>query len=152
MIIHDLDLYWMGHALALAREAGAAGEVPVGAVIVRGGELVAAGRNASISSHDPTAHAEMVAVRAAGRRLANYRMTGTVVYATLEPCPMCATALVHARVRRVVFGAPDPRIGAGGSVFQLLANPHMNHRVEVTGGVRAAEAAALLRGFFRPRR
>lgn len=142
----------MGHALGLAADARVAGEVPVGAVLVRGGEILAEGRNSAIGWHDPTAHAEIVTIRAAGRRLANYRMPGTVLYVTLEPCPMCAAALVHARVRRVVFGAADPRIGAAGTVFQLLSNNHMNHRIEVTGGVRAEESARLLRRFFRARR
>lgn len=142
----------MGHALAEARAARVAGEVPVGAVLVRGAEIIAAGRNSAIARHDPTAHAEIETMRAAGRSLANYRLPGTVLYVTLEPCPMCAAALVFARVRRVVFGASDPRIGAAGTVFQLLANGHMNHRIEFTGGVRADEAAGLLRRFFRARR
>ncbi len=147
-----MDAYWMGHALAEAMAAGAAGEVPVGAVLVRGGEIIAVGRNCAIARHDPTAHAEIVAMRTAGDRLANYRLPGTVLYVTLEPCPMCAAALVYARVRRVVFGASDPRIGAAGTVFQLLDNKHMNHRIGFTGGVRAEEAADLLRRFFRARR
>lgn len=151
-LTRDLDHYWMGHALAMAGEARAHDEVPVGAVLVRGGEIIAHGRNRAIADHDPTAHAEMVALRRAGRALANYRLPGTVLYVTLEPCPMCAAALVHARVRRVVYGAADPRVGAGGSVFQLLANPAMNHRIESTGGVRAEECASLLRRFFEVRR
>ena len=142
----------MERALALAREATAAGEVPVGAVLVRDGALVAEGRNRPIADHDPTAHAEIVALRAAGRRLANYRLPGTTLYVTLEPCTMCVGALVHARVQRLVFGAPDPRTGAAGSVIDLARAPFHNHRLAVTGGVLAEASAELLRDFFRRRR
>ncbi len=142
----------MERALALAREAAAAGEVPVGAVLVRDGALVAEGRNRPIADHDPTAHAEIVALRAAGRRLANYRLPGTTLYVTLEPCTMCVGAMVHARVQRLVFGAPDPRTGAAGSVIDLARAPFHNHRLAVTGGVLAEASAELLRDFFRRRR
>ena len=142
----------MERALALAREAAAAGEVPVGAVLVRDGALVAEGHNRPIADHDPTAHAEIVALRAAGRRLANYRLPGTILYVTLEPCTMCVGALVHARVQRLVFGAPDPRTGAAGSVIDLARAPFHNHRLAVTGGVLAEASAELLRDFFRRRR
>ena len=146
------DVRWMERALALAREAAAAGEVPVGAVLVRDGALVAEGRNRPIADHDPTAHAEIVALRAAGRRLANYRLPGTTLYVTLEPCTMCVGAMVHARVQRLVFGAPDPRTGAAGSVIDLARAPFHNHRLAVTGGVLAEASAELLRDFFRRRR
>ena len=143
----------MAQALACAREAEAAGEVPVGAVIADAtGAVVARAANAPISRNDPTAHAEMLALRAAGRALGNYRLPGCVLYATLEPCAMCVGALVHARVARIVYGAPDPKTGACGSVFDLAANPKMNHRIEVTGGVLAEDCGALLKQFFAARR
>ena len=142
----------MQHALELARRAEAGGEVPVGAVLVRDGAMIAEGWNRPIASHDPTAHAEIQCLRQAGQRLANYRLPGTTLYVTLEPCPMCAGAIVHARIARVVFAAPDPRTGAGGTVFDLLRNEALNHRVEVIGGVLEAESADLLKGFFRARR
>lgn len=147
------DEDWMREALAQARLAQAQGEVPVGAVLVRDGERVGAGSNRPIATRDPTAHAEVVALRQAGARLGNYRMPGTVLYVTLEPCVMCAGAVVHARVSRVVFGARDPKGGAAGSVFDLLpSDARFNHRVEVTAGIMADESAALLRAFFRTRR
>jgi tRNA(adenine34) deaminase len=143
----------MGEALVCAREAEAGGEVPVGAVIVSAaGELLARAANAPIATSDPTAHAEIVALRGAGRALGNYRLPGTILYVTLEPCAMCVGALVHARVARVVYGAPDPKTGACGSVFDLVASPRMNHRIAVTGGVRAEESAELLKRFFAARR
>lgn len=148
----DADLRWMKHALELARNAEAAGEVPVGAVLVRGDEVVGEGWNRPVSSNDPTAHAEMVALREAGRRLGNYRLVGTTLYVTLEPCVMCAGALVHARVSRVVFGAADPKTGAAGSVFDTLVSERHNHRVAVEGGLLAEASGALLRDFFRARR
>ena len=127
--------------------------MPVGAVLVNQDAIVAEGWNQPISLHDPTAHAEIVALRAATYRLGNYRLPqGTSLYVTLEPCPMCAGALVHARVSRVVFGAPDPRTGAGGSVFNLLDSDKLNHRAEIVGGVLEAECAELLKGFFKARR
>lgn len=143
----------MEQALACAREAESAGEVPVGAVITdAAGAVIARAANAPIARHDATAHAEMLALRAAGRALGNYRLPGCVLYVTLEPCAMCVGALVHARVARIVYGAPDPKTGACGSVFDLASNTQMNHRIEVTGGVLAAESAALLKQFFAARR
>jgi len=147
------DNTWMQHALALAQRAAAEGEVPVGAVVVSAeGQVLGEGWNRPIAAHDPTAHAEIQALRAAAERVGNYRLVGTRLYVTLEPCPMCAGAMVHARVQRVVYGAADPRTGAAGSVFNLLQSEQLNHRAEVVGGVRAGECAALLRGFFQERR
>ena len=151
-VTYETDIYWMRRALELARRAEAEGEVPVGAVLVRGDELIAEGWNRPISTNDPTAHAEIVTLRAAGNRISNYRLPDTTLYVTLEPCAMCAGAIVHARAARVVYGAPDPKSGAAGSVFALLQAPQLNHRVEVTAGVLAKEAGALLREFFRARR
>lgn len=142
----------MSRAMELARMAEAAGEVPVGAVIVRDGSIIAEGWNRPISTSDPTAHAEIVALRAAAQELKTYRLLETTLYVTLEPCAMCAGAMVHARVRRVVYGATDPRAGAAGSVFNIVQHAALNHRVELTGGVRSDECAALLRGFFLARR
>jgi len=146
------DETFMRRAIELAREAESAGEVPVGALIVRDGEILAEGFNRPISTHDPTAHAEMVALRAAAARIDNYRLTGTTLYVTLEPCAMCAGAMVHARVQRLVYAATDPRAGASGSVFNVVQNPALNHRLEVTHGVLADECANLLRNFFVARR
>lgn len=146
------DADWMGRALALARHAQDQGEVPVGAVLVGEGEVLGEGWNCPIGEHDPSAHAEIRALRAAAARRGNYRLTGTTLYVTLEPCVMCAGAIVHARVARVVFGARDPKGGAAGSVFEILPTERLNHRVSVTGGVREAESAALLQAFFRGRR
>jgi tRNA(adenine34) deaminase len=148
--ISDID--FMRQALALAADAGRAGEVPVGAVLVREGAVLATGANRPISSCDPTAHAEIVALRAAGQVLGTYRLADTVLYVTLEPCLMCAAAIVHARVRRVVFGAWDPRAGAAGSMLDAFALPGHNHRVDVFGGVLDQECAALMQGFFAARR
>jgi tRNA(adenine34) deaminase len=146
------DLHFMRRAIELARLAQAAGEVPVGAVIVRDGEILAEGFNRPISTHDPTAHAEMVALRAAAARIDNYRLLGTTLYVTLEPCAMCAGAMVHARVERLVYAATDPRAGAAGSVFNVAQNPALNHRLQVVPGVLADECGALLRDFFVARR
>lgn len=146
------DERWMTEALRLAREAGARGEVPVGAVVVLNGESIGAGSNGPIARNDPTAHAEIVAVREAARRIGNYRLEGAVLYCTLEPCVMCAGALVHARVARVVFGARDLRFGGVRSKFRLADSEILNHRVEVTEGVMGAECAALLQEFFEERR
>ena len=147
------DARWMAHALDLARHAEAReGEVPVGAVIVLDGSLVGEGWNRNIATSDPTAHAEVLALRDAGRRLGNYRFPGAELYVTLEPCAMCAGAIVHARVARVIFGARDAKAGAAGSVFDLLQHERHNHRVEVREGVLGEEAGALLKGFFRARR
>ena len=142
----------MGEALALARAAAARGEVPVGAVVVRDGAIVGRGGNAPIAHNDPTAHAEIAALRDAARALGNYRLAGCTLYTTLEPCAMCAGAMLHARIARVVFGARDPKTGAAGSVIDLFAEPRLNHHAAVTGGVRDAECAALLSGFFAARR
>lgn len=142
----------MQRALELAREAEAAGEVPVGAVVVCDGEIVGEGFNQPIGLHDPTAHAEIRALRAAAQALGNYRLAGCELFVTLEPCSMCAGAMVHARIARLVYAAADPRTGAAGSVLDLVRHEAFNHRMEVTGGVLAEESAALLQAFFRPRR
>jgi len=146
------DEMYMRRAIELARQAEAAGEVPVGALIVRNGEVIAEGFNRPISTHDPTAHAEMVALRAAAARSDSYRLTGTTLYVTLEPCAMCAGAMVHARVERLVYGAPDPRAGAAGSIFNVVRTAELNHRLDVDGGVLGEECATLLRDFFAARR
>ena len=146
------DIEFMRLAIEQAERAGRAGEVPVGAVLVRDNEVVARGANGPIGAHDPTAHAEIEALRAAGRALGSYRLTGTTLYVTLEPCAMCAAAIVHARVQRLVFGAWDPRLGAAGSLMNLLAVPALNHRVDAFGGVLMHECAALLKSFFEARR
>ncbi len=143
---------FMQRALELARHAATLGEVPVGAVVVRDGELIGEGWNQPIVTHDPTAHAEIVALRAAAQRVQNYRLTDATLYVTLEPCAMCAGAIVHARIARVVFGAADPKAGAGGSVFNLLAHARLNHRAAVVGGVLQAPCASLLQAFFEARR
>ena len=142
----------MAQALELARQAEAAGEVPVGALLVFDGDVVAQARNAPVASNDPTAHAEIQVLRAAGEAVGNYRLPGSIMYVTLEPCPMCAGAMVHARVERLVYGVADPRSGAAGSVFDLMRSPDLNHRIEVTGGVLEAECRELLQDFFRKRR
>jgi len=146
------DTAYMRAAIEQARAAVAAGEVPVGAVLVHAEAIIAAGHNTPIASHDPTAHAEMAALRAGGQALGSYRLTDTTLYVTLEPCVMCAAAMVHARVRRLVFGAWDPRAGAAGSVIDVFALPGLNHRVDVFGGVLMDECAALLQEFFTQRR
>ena len=142
----------MERAFALAEAAGRQGEVPVGALIVREGEVLGEGWNRPISEADPTAHAEVVALRAAASRLGNYRLTGATLYVTLEPCAMCSGAIIHARLARVVFGAFDPRTGAAGSVLEVLNTNRLNHRVDITGGVLQAATAAQLPQFFRARR
>ncbi len=146
------DQRWMEHALRLAERAAGEGEVPVGAVMVYEGALLAEGWNQPIGAHDPTAHAEIVALRAAAQRLRNYRLGGTTLYVTLEPCPMCAGAMVHARVQRLVYGATDRLAGAAGTVFDLLAAPSLNHRVVVHGSVLADECGRRLKAFFQSRR
>ena len=146
------DREFMEAALAEAHEAEAEGEVPVGAVVVRDGEIIARTHNQPVGLNDPTAHAEILALRAAAERLGNYRLTDCDLYVTLEPCVMCAGALVHARVRRLVYAAADPKAGAVASLLRLLEAPHLNHRVEVVAGVLAEEAAALLQRFFALRR
>jgi tRNA(adenine34) deaminase len=149
-LIGDLDSLRL--AIAEARAAEDHGEVPVGAVIVRDGEVLATGRNRVIADSDPTAHAEMVALRAAGKALGNYRLLDCDLYVTLEPCAMCAAAILHARIRRLVYAAADPKAGACGSVLGVLNHPQLNHRVEVTSGLLAEECGAMLSGFFRSRR
>ncbi len=142
----------MRRALMLAQHAEQAGEVPVGAVVVLNGEVIGEGWNQPIVTHDPSAHAEMVALRAAARQIKNYRLTGATLYVTLEPCAMCAGVIVHARIARVVYGAADPKAGAAGSVLSLLDSDRLNHRAEVVGGVLAEECGEALRQFFQARR
>lgn len=142
----------MRRALALAEQAEAAGEVPVGAVVVRDGEVVGEGWNHPIAARDPSAHAEIQALRQAGQREGAYRLPGTTVYVTLEPCPMCVGAMIHARVARLVFGAHDPKTGACGGALDLARHPSHNHRLEVSSGVLAQPCGDLLRRFFRARR
>jgi tRNA(adenine34) deaminase len=146
------DVYFMQRALELAEGAEAKGEVPVGAVLVRNDEIIAEGANRPIASNDPTAHAEIEALRAGGQAVGSYRLTDTTLYVTLEPCAMCAAAIVHARVRRLVFGAWDPRAGAAGSIVDVFALPGLNHRVDVFGGVLADECTRRMREFFATRR
>ena len=152
MTSEEQDQQWMSLALEQARLAAEAGEVPVGAVVVKDGQVIATGRNAPIASHDPTAHAEVVALRAAARVLGNYRLEGCTLYVTLEPCAMCSGAMLHARVDRVVFGAADPRTGVAGSVLNLFGHPKLNHQTQVVGGVLADDCGRLLQDFFKPRR
>ena len=146
------DEGYMSEALDLARQAGEAGEVPVGALLVQDDTVIARAWNQPITVNDPTAHAEMLVLREAASKLENYRLPNTTLYVTLEPCPMCAGAMVHARVKRLVFGAVDVRSGAAGSICDIARSEALNHRLEVSGGVRAAESAALLQEFFRIRR
>jgi tRNA(adenine34) deaminase len=148
----DFDLHFMFRALELARGAQAAGEVPVGAVVVKDGRIVGEGANQPIGTHDPTAHAEIVALRAAAQALGSYRLLDTTLYVTLEPCPMCAGAMVHARVKRLVFATTDLRAGAAGTVFNIVQHPALNHRLECVGGVLAEPCRELLRNFFLVRR
>lgn len=152
MIATAADERWMDEALAAARDAAVAGEVPVGAVVVRGGEVLATASNRPLRDTDPTAHAESLAIRAAARALGDWRLTGCTLYVTLEPCAMCAGAIVLARLDRVVFGAWDDKAGMAGSVGDVLRHPRLNHRPEVLGGVREREAGELLREFFAARR
>jgi tRNA(adenine34) deaminase len=148
----DLDERWMAEALALARAAQARGEVPVGAVVVSAGAIVGRGGNAPIAGNDPTAHAEIAALREAASALGNYRLPGCELYVTIEPCAMCAGAIMHARIRRLVFGAPDPKTGACGSIVDLFTEPRLNHHTTVRGGIAAEACAALLSDFFASRR
>jgi len=150
LVTRDVEL--MRRALVLARHAAEQGEVPVGAVVVMDDKIIGEGWNQPIRSQDPTAHAEMVALRAAAKRIGNYRLPDTTLYVTLEPCVMCAGAIVHARVARVVYGAPDLKNGAGGSVFNLLQAPPLNHSAQVTGEVLSEECGELLKNFFADRR
>lgn len=146
------DEYWMQQALEQARTAEKEGEVPVGAVLVRDDELIATGSNQSISLVDPTAHAEVIAIREAAKVCGNYRLIDTSLYVTLEPCAMCAGALVHARIKRLFFGAYDPNSGSAGSVFNILDSDKLNHKVEIMGGILEQECSELIQGFFRRKR
>jgi tRNA(adenine34) deaminase len=148
----DVDPPFMDLALGEARKAEAAGEVPVGAVIVAGGLVIARGFNRPISLNDPTAHAEIAALREACRYTGNYRLSNATMYSTVEPCMMCAGAMIHARLARLVFGTPDPKAGSAGSIYNVLSDPRLNHRVEVASGIREDECAGLLRAFFARRR
>jgi tRNA(adenine34) deaminase len=150
--VAEADLAFMDEALALARVAAERGEVPVGALVVRDGIVIGRGGNAPIAHNDPTAHAEIAALRDAGRLLGNYRLPGCELYVTLEPCSMCAGAIQHARISRLVFGASDPKTGACGSVVDLFAEPKLNHHATVVRGVRADESAAMLGAFFAAKR
>jgi len=150
MLATDDD--WMGEALVLARAAASRAEVPVGAVVVHGNAIIGRGGNAPIAGNDPTAHAEIVALREAAHALGNYRLPGCSLFVTIEPCAMCAGAILHARIARLVFGAHDAKTGACGSVVDLFAEPRLNHHSAVAGGVRASECAGLLTEFFARRR
>lgn len=146
------DTDWMRRALVLAARAEAEGEVPVGALVVRDEKLIGEGWNQPVALRDPTAHAEVLALRAAAQKIGDYRLGGATLYVTLEPCPMCAAAITHARIARLVFGAWDPRQGAAGSAFNLVATDALNHRVDAFGGVLSEECGAVLRRFFEARR
>jgi len=146
------DLDFMQIALDLAQQAADAGEVPVGAIVVKDGEIIGRGSNAPITTSDPTAHAEIRAMRDAAANLGNYRLVGCTLYVTLEPCAMCTGAIQHARIARVIYGASDPKTGACGSVVNLMAEPRLNHHADISGGVMAAECGTLLSGFFAARR
>lgn len=148
----ERDEYWMARALSLAQHARAAGEVPVGAVLLLNEEVIGEGWNQPISSNDPTAHAEIVALRAAAKMASNYRLPETTLYVTLEPCTMCVGALIHARIKRLVFGAPEPKAGAVCSRFHLLDETHFNHVINYQHGVLAAECAQMISDFFQYRR
>jgi len=148
----DKDQYWLAHALTLAKKAQAMHEVPVGAVVVYQDEAIGEGWNQPIAQHDPTAHAEIIALRQAAKHLNNYRLIDTTLYVTLEPCAMCAGAMVHARIKRLVYGAADPKSGAAGSVFNILQAPLLNHAVICEQGVLADACSCLLKDFFRERR
>lgn len=152
LVAEECDAFWMHQALILADYAESIGEVPVGAVLVKDNQLIAPGFNASIRNSDPSAHAEILALRLAGERLQNYRLPGTTLYVTLEPCAMCATAMVHARVSRLVYGTSDPRTGCAGTVFNLVQQPAFNHQLAVTGGVLQQACAEQLKRFFKARR
>jgi tRNA(adenine34) deaminase len=146
------DAAWMQQALEQARLAAAAGEVPVGAVVIKDGEIIARGHNRNLLDNDPTAHAEVVALRQAAARLKNHRLVGCTLVATIEPCAMCAGALIHARIARLVYGAADSKAGAAGSVLKVINDPNLNHAMEVTGGVLSTECSEILQKFFRKKR
>ena len=151
-IHNNQDAAYMQQALALAQSAAQAGEVPVGAIVVKNGEIIGRGSNAPIGQHDPTAHAEIIAMRQAALFLGNYRLMDCTLYVTLEPCAMCSGAIQHARIARLVFGASDPKTGACGSVVNLMSEPKLNHHTEVVSGVLATECGAALSAFFKQRR
>ena len=146
------DIDYMQQALALAQQAAQAGEVPVGAIVVKDGIIIGRGSNAPIGTHDPTAHAEILAMRDAAQHLGNYRLVDCTLYVTLEPCAMCSGAIQHARIARLVYGASDPKTGACGSVINLMAEPKLNHHTEVSSGILAQECGAVLSSFFSARR
>jgi tRNA(adenine34) deaminase len=148
----EFDLQFMQQALDQAKLAAAAGEVPVGAVLVRDGQVISSGFNQPITNSDPSAHAEMMALRSAAQDESNYRLPGTTLYVTLEPCTMCAGAMLHARVERVVFGAADPKTGAAGSVLNVFSEKQINHQTQVEGGIMSEECGQILRDFFKERR
>ncbi len=148
----DIDLVWMQHAFNLALKAQQQGEVPVGAVLVKKNEIIGEGWNRPIKNHDPTAHAEIMALRAAAEKVQNYRLVDTTLYVTLEPCVMCAGAIIHARVKKVIYATADPGTGAAGSVFSILNNTELNHQVNIESGILASESAELLQNFFKARR
>ena len=148
----DVDQEFMRQALALARQAESSGEVPVGAVVVTGGEVIGRGFNQPVANNDPTAHAEVQALREAATAAANYRLPNATVYVTLEPCAMCAGAMVHARIARLVYACPDPRAGAAGSVFEIARSAALNHRDKVSSGILEDECREVLQAFFRTRR
>jgi tRNA(adenine34) deaminase len=152
MNLENIDQYWMNHALSLARRAEEIGEVPIGAVIVIENEMVGEGWNQPISTSDPTAHAEIIALRQAAKRLSNYRLLNATLFVTLEPCAMCAGAMLHSRIKRLVFGASDPRTGAAGSVLNLLKPVLFNHTLEYNGGIMSDECGEILKMFFQARR
>ena len=151
-IASEQDAAWMQTALEQAALAAAAGEVPVGALVIKDGEIIGRGHNRNLLDNDPTAHAEIVALRQAAARVGNHRLPGCVMVATIEPCSMCAGALVHARIARLVYGAADPKAGADGSVLQVINHPSLNHQIEVTAGVLTGKCSEILREFFRQRR
>ncbi|MFL6386238.1 MAG: tRNA adenosine(34) deaminase TadA [Terriglobales bacterium] len=146
------DAAWMERALELAGLAADLGEVPVGALVIKDGEIMGQGHNRNLLDNDPTAHAEIVALRQAAARLGNHRLTGCTMVATIEPCSMCAGALIHARIARLVYGAADPKAGAAGSTLQVINHPNLNHRMEVTAGVLAEQCSEILQKFFRQKR
>jgi len=146
------DAAWMELALEEALRAASVGEVPVGALVIREGEIIGRGHNRTIVDHDPTAHAEIVAMRQAAERLGNHRLVGCLLFATIEPCSMCAGAMIHARLARLIYGAADPKAGAAGSVLDVINHPRLNHRMEVTPGVLQEQCSEILRKFFRKAR
>ena len=150
-VVQDLesDVFWMEKALELARQASEVGEVPVGAILVKDGKCIAAAHNQREQSGNPIAHAEMLAIQEASRQLGNWRLIGTVLYVTLEPCPMCAGAIVMARIPKVVYAAQDPKAGAAGTLYNIVQDPRLNHQVELISGVCAEESSALLKSYFK---